>query len=106
MPGADGDHPVLLDGCGGGRGDRCACDLPSVLLATLPAARVVPGAVCEPSVVLGALTIARACAVFPLEGRYGLERMSQPGFNYKSCNNGFQVRARTLTPAADTTGNL
>ena len=44
--------------------------------------------------------------MFPLEGRYGLERMSQPGFNYKSCNNGFQVRAHTLTSEACTTGNL
>lgn len=36
--------------------------------------------------------------IFPLEGRYGQDRLKSTGFNYKSCEGGYQVCAWPCLP--------
>ena len=36
--------------------------------------------------------------IFPLEGRYGQERLKGTGFNYKSCEGGYRVCVRAPVP--------
>ena len=36
--------------------------------------------------------------IFPLEGRYGQERLKGTGFNYKSCEGGYRVCVRAPLP--------